>query len=113
MLIYIRNLRSKLTPPTGANPLVLILSWLLMGLVFIMAIGLGLLFLLVGWILLLPLMWRRRREIKQFWHFNRAAKQAAQAAQQSARQNSSASQSSNSPASGRVIEGEFRDTSER
>ena len=113
MLIYIRNLRSKLTPPTGANPLVLLVSWLLMGLLFIMAIGLGLLFLLVGWILLLPLMWRRRREIKQFWQVNRAAKRAAQAAQQSARHSTASPHSQRDHASGRVIEGEFRDTSER
>jgi hypothetical protein len=111
--MYIRSMRSKLTPAAGANPLLLILSWLLMGLVFIMAIGLGLLFLLVGWILLLPLMWRRRREIKQFWQLNRAAKQAAQAAQQSARPSANQSQSSRNPQSGRVIEGEYRDTSER
>lgn len=103
MLIYIRNLRAKLTPPAGANPLLLILSWLLMGLVLLFALGLGLLFLLVGWILLLPLMWRRRRELKQFWRANKAAKQAAQQARQR----------HNDAAQGRVFEGEYRDTSER
>jgi hypothetical protein len=113
MLIYLRTMRSKLTPAAGANPLLLILSWLLMGVVVVIAIGLGLLFLLLGWILLLPLMWRRRRDIKQFWQLNRAAKQAAQKAQQSARQSASATQSQRSQASGRVIEGEYRDTSER
>ena len=107
MLIYIRNLRAKLTPPAGANPLLLLLSWIIMGLVLLMAIGLGLLFLLVGWILLLPVMWRRRREIKQFWRVNKAAKQAAQQAAQQQRQ----ARSDN--AKGRVFEGEYRDTSER
>ncbi len=112
MLIYIRNMQSKLTPPAGANPLLLILSWLVMGLVFVIAIGLGLLFLLVGWILLLPVMWRRRRQIKQFWQFNRAAKQAAQAAQQQ-RSQSQGDARRNEQAAGRVFEGEYRDTSER
>lgn len=111
MLIYIRNMRSKLTPPAGANPLLLILSWLLMGLVFIMAIGLGLLFLLVGWILLLPLMWRRRRELKQFWQLNRAAKKAAQTAQQNSAQHGH--KQATDDQAGRVFEGEYRDTSER
>jgi ABC-type protease/lipase transport system fused ATPase/permease subunit len=109
MLIYLRTVRSKLTPPAGANPLVLVLSWLLMGLLFVLAVGLGLMFLLVGWILLLPVMWRRRREIKQFWQFSRSAKQAAKAAQQS----TSANRNSSTTDSGRVFEGEYRDTSDR
>ncbi len=109
MLIYLRTVRSKLTPPAGANPLVLVLSWLLMGLLFVLAVGLGLMFLLVGWILLLPVMWRRRREIKQFWQFSRTAKQAAKAAQQ----NNSATRNSSTTDSGRVFEGEYRDTSDR
>jgi ABC-type protease/lipase transport system fused ATPase/permease subunit len=109
MLIYLRTVRSKLTPPAGANPLVLVLSWLLMGLLFVLAVGLGLMFLLVGWILLLPVMWRRRREIKQFWQFSRTAKQAAKATQQ----NNSATRNSSTTDSGRVFEGEYRDTSDR
>lgn len=110
MLTYIRTMRARLTPPAGANPLLLLLSWLLMGVVVIMAIGLGLLFLLVGWILLLPVMWRRRRELKQFWQLNRAAKQAAQ---QHRNTQQRSQQASSDDQNGRVFEGEYRDTSER
>ncbi|RUO54525.1 hypothetical protein CWI69_03710 [Pseudidiomarina halophila] len=76
MMIYIRQWKNKMTPQPGANPFMVVLSWLLLGIMLLVALGLGLIFLLVGWILLLPVLWRKRRQIKQMWQFNKAAQQA-------------------------------------
>ncbi|MBY6063006.1 hypothetical protein CWI80_00390 [Pseudidiomarina sediminum] len=82
MLIYIRQWQEKIKPQAGANPFMIVLSWLLFGLFLVVALGLGLIFLLVGWILLLPVLWRKRRQIKQMWQFNKAAQQAQRDAKQ-------------------------------
>lgn len=105
MRIYIRQLQQKVSPRPGANPLMMLFSWLVMGLLLIVGLFLGLVFLLVGWILLLPLMWKRRRELKSMWQFGRAAKQAQQQARQ--QQEATRQQQRNSSDSN-VIDGEYR-----
>lgn len=104
MLIYIRRWQQKLTPQPGANPLAVLLGWLLFGVFLLLALSLGLLFLLVGWILLLPLMWRRRRQMRQMWQFTKASRAAQQQARQ--RYQQQREQSSNR-SDDNVIEGEY------
>ncbi|CAB0150041.1 hypothetical protein PSI9734_00612 [Pseudidiomarina piscicola] len=82
MMIYLRQWQQKMKPQPGANPLMVVLSWLLLGIMLVVALGLGLIFLLVGWILLLPMLWRKRRQIKQMWQFKKAAEQAQRDARQ-------------------------------
>ncbi|PTB85069.1 hypothetical protein C9940_05075 [Pseudidiomarina aestuarii] len=105
MRIYIRQLQQKVGPRPGANPLMMLLSWLVMGLLLMVGLFLGLVFLLVGWILLLPLMWKRRRELKSMWQFGRAAKQAQQQARQ---QQDAAQQQQRNRQDSSVIDGEYR-----
>lgn len=105
MRIYIRQLQQKVSPRPGANPLMMLLSWLVMGLLLIVGLFLGLVFLLVGWILLLPLMWKRRRELKSMWQFGRAAKQAQQQARQ---QQETTQQQQRNSRDANVIDGEYR-----
>lgn len=82
MLIYIKQWQQKVKPQPGANPFVVVLSWLVFGMLMLLGLALGLILLLFGWILLLPLMWRKRREMKQMWQFTKATRQAQQQAQQ-------------------------------
>ena len=105
MLIYIRQWQEKMKPQPNANPLVVIFSWLVFGLFLLLALGLGLIFLLVGWILLLPVMWRKRRELKQVWQFNKAARQAQRDAQQRQQQQREQARNRNDDS---VIEGEYK-----
>lgn len=104
MLIYIRQWQEKMKPQPGANPLVVLLSWLVFGFFLLLALGLGLLFLLVGWILLLPVMWRKRRELKQMWQFKKAAQQAQRDAQQRYQQQRQQTRDQNDNS---VIDGEY------
>ncbi|MGQ4275828.1 LapA family protein [Pseudidiomarina sp. E22-M8] len=104
MMIYIRQWQEKIKPQPGANPLMVVLSWLLLGIMLLVALGLGLIFLLVGWILLLPMLWRKRRQIKQVWQFNKAAQQAQRDARQ--RQERQREQRDNQNDSS-VIDGEY------
>lgn len=105
MLIYIRQWQNKIKPQPGANPLVVLLSWLLFGLLLIVGLGLGLLMLLFGWILLLPLMWRKRREMKQMWQFTKATRQAQQQARRQYQQQREQQQNRRDDS---VIEGEYQ-----
>lgn len=105
MLIYIRQWQNKIKPQPGANPLVVLLSWLLFGLLLIVGLGLGLLMLLFGWILLLPLMWRKRREMKQMWQFTKATRQAQQQARRQYQQQREQQQNRQDDS---VIEGEYQ-----
>ncbi|MBG23480.1 MAG: hypothetical protein CMF22_08495 [Idiomarinaceae bacterium] len=104
MLIYIRQWQEKMKPQPSANPLVVLFSWLVFGFFLLLALGLGLLFLLVGWILLLPVMWRKRRELKQMWQFKKAAQQAQRDAQQRYQQQRQQAQDRNDNS---VIDGEY------
>lgn len=104
MLIYIRQWQDKIKPQAGANPLMIVLSWILFGLFLLVALGLGLIFLLVGWILLLPVLWRKRRQLKQMWQFNKAAQQAQRDAKQRYQQQR---QQANDRADDSVIDGEY------
>lgn len=61
-------------------------------------------FLLVGWILLLPVMWRKRRQLKQMWQFSKATRQAQQQARQQAQ---NAYQQRQNRQDDSVIEGEY------
>src|SRR5690606_35691855 len=105
MLIHIRQWQNKIKPQPGANPLVVLLSWLLFGLLLIIGLGLGLLMLLFGWILLLPLMWRKRREMKQMWQFTKATRQAQQQARRQYQQQREQQQNRRDDS---VIEGEYQ-----
>lgn len=105
MRIYIRQLQQKVGPRPGANPFMMVLSWLVMGLLLLVGLFLGLVFLLVGWILMLPLMWKKRRELKSMWQFGRAAKQAQQQAQQ---QQQATQQQRRDRHDNSVIDGEYR-----
>ncbi|KFZ29798.1 MULTISPECIES: hypothetical protein [Pseudidiomarina] len=105
MLIYIRQWQEKMKPQPNANPLVVLLSWFVFGLFLLLALGLGLIFLLVGWILLLPVMWRKRRELKQVWQFNKAARQAQRDAQQRYQQQREQTRNRSDDS---VIEGEYK-----
>ncbi|GAB3293125.1 hypothetical protein [Pseudidiomarina andamanensis] len=105
MLIYIRQWQNKIKPQPGANPFVVLLSWLLFGLLLIVGLSLGLLMLLFGWILLLPLMWRKRREMKQMWQFTKATRQAQQQARRQYQQRREQQQNRQD---GSVIEGEYQ-----
>ncbi|OZB03426.1 MAG: hypothetical protein B7X54_09795 [Idiomarina sp. 34-48-12] len=105
MLIYIRQWQNKIKPQPGANPLVVLLSWLLFGLLLIIGLSLGLLMLLFGWILLLPLMWRKRREMKQMWQFTKATRQAQQ---QARRQYQQQREQQRNRQDDSVIEGEYQ-----
>ena len=69
-------------PQPGANPIAVLLGWLIFGFLLLLGLALGLILLLFGWILLLPLMWRKRREMKQMWQFTRATRAAQKGAQQ-------------------------------
>lgn len=82
MLIYIKQWQQKMKPQPGANPIVVIFGWLIFGLLLVLGLSIGLLLLLFGWILLLPLMWRKRRQMKQMWQFTRATQAAQKQAQQ-------------------------------
>ncbi|RWU12104.1 hypothetical protein EGC76_02620 [Pseudidiomarina gelatinasegens] len=82
MLIYIKQWQQKVKPQPGANPLMVILSWLLFGMLLLIGLAMGLMLLLFGWILLLPLMWRKRRQMKQMWQFTKATREAQKQAQQ-------------------------------
>ncbi|MDN7123766.1 LapA family protein [Pseudidiomarina terrestris] len=105
MMIYIRQWQQKMKPQPGANPLMVLLSWLLLGIMLVVALGLGLIFLLVGWILLLPLLWRKRRQIKQMWQFNKAAQQAQREARQRHEQHRQQAADRNDSS---VIDGEYK-----
>lgn len=105
MLIYIRQWQNKIKPQPGANPFVVILSWLLFGLLLVVGLSLGLLMLLFGWILLLPLMWRKRREMKQMWQFTKATRQAQQQARRQYQQQREQQQNRHDDS---VIEGEYQ-----
>ncbi|RUO60235.1 hypothetical protein [Pseudidiomarina insulisalsae] len=104
MLIYIRQWQQKMKPQPGANPLVVLLSWFVFGIFLLLALGIGLIVLIVGWILLLPLMWRKRRQLKQMWQFNKAAQQAQRQAQQRYQQQR---EQQRDRADSSVIEGEY------
>lgn len=104
MLIYIRQMQSKIKPQPGANPLAVILGWLLFGALLLLGLFLGLVFLLVGWILLLPVMWRKRRQLKQMWQFSKATRQTQQ---QARRQAQNAYQQRQNRQDDSVIEGEY------
>lgn len=82
MLIYIKQWQQKIKPQPGANPLVVLFSWLIFGMLMLLGLAVGLVLLLFGWILLLPLMWRNRRQMKQMWQFTKATRKAQQQAQQ-------------------------------
>ncbi len=84
MRIYIRQWQNKFKPQPNANPLAVVFGWLLFGLMLLIGLAIGLVFLLVGWILLLPVLWQRRRQLKQMWQFSKATKQAQQEARQRA-----------------------------
>lgn len=82
MLIYIKQWQQKIKPQPGANPLVVLFSWLIFGMLMLLGLAVGLVLLLFGWILLLPLMWRNRRQMKHMWQFTKATRKAQQQAQQ-------------------------------
>ncbi|CUA82641.1 hypothetical protein [Pseudidiomarina woesei] len=105
MLIYIKHWQQKIKPQPGANPIVVILSWLIFGMLLVLGLAVGLVLLLFGWILLLPLMWRKRREMKQMWQFSKATRQAQKQAQ--ARYRSEREYQQNRQDSD-VIEGEYQ-----
>lgn len=86
MLIYIRQWQQKMKPQPGANPIIVVLSWLVFGMLLLAGLMVGLVLLVFGWILLLPLMWRRRRQMKQMWQFTKATREAQRQAQRQAQQ---------------------------
>src|SRR5690554_1268224 len=82
MLIFIKQWQEKVKPQQGANPLVVLFSWILFVLLLLIGLALGFVVLLMGFILSLPLMWRNRKQVKQMWQFTKATRKAQHNAKQ-------------------------------
>jgi H+/gluconate symporter-like permease len=104
MLIYIRQWQNKFKPQPNANPIAVVFGWLLFGVMLLVGLAIGLLFLMIGWILLLPVMWTRRRQLKQMWQFSKATKQAQQQARQRAERDQAYRENQNDST---IIEAEY------
>lgn len=105
MLIYIRQWQEKVKPQPNANPLLVILGWLLFGLLLVVGLFVGIIILLFGWLLMLPTMWRRRQQLKEMWKFSKAARAAQRDAQRYAQQQQEYRRNQTDDD---VIEGEFK-----
>lgn len=76
--VKFEQLHARMRPRAGTNFLTRILSWMIFVLVLGVGLILGLFVILLGWILLLPMLWRRRQAVKQAWRFAQANQQAQQ-----------------------------------
>ncbi|MEX1222180.1 MAG: hypothetical protein WEA82_08725 [Idiomarina sp.] len=108
--IHVQQWQHRMRPGGNGNILTRILSWIIFGVVLAIGLVVGLLVVLIGWLLMLPLLWRRRKAVKQAWQFSRAARE--QARQQSERtkqqQESTQSRTSANDGQGTTIEGEYK-----
>jgi len=102
--VHMQQWQSRVKPQKSAGVFARIVGWLLMGVMLILGLMFGVVLLLVGWILMLPLLWRRRRDVKQMWQFSKAARQAQHQAQQQQQQQ----QGNDDKHNGTTIEGEFQ-----
>src|SRR5690606_41334943 len=105
MLIYIRQWQEKVKPQPNANPLLVILGWLLFGLLLVVGLFVGIIILLFGRLLMLPTMWRRRQQLKEMWKFSKGARAAQRGAQRYAQRQQEYRRNQTDRD---VIEGEFK-----
>lgn len=110
MRVFIQNIQQRVKPTASSNPFAIVLGWLLFGVMLAVGLVVGLLFLLLSWLLLLPVLWRKRREIKQMWAFGKAARQSQKQAQQQYQKQQSQRQNQQDPD---VIEGEYEVKNDR
>ncbi|RUO65462.1 hypothetical protein SAMN06297229_1129 [Pseudidiomarina planktonica] len=112
--IHVQQWQHRMRPGGNTNILTRILSWIIFGLVLAIGLVVGLLVVLIGWLLMLPLLWRRRKAVKQAWQFTRAAREQArqqseQTKQTKQQQNSAQSRGTGtSDSQGTTIEGEYK-----
>lgn len=102
MRIYIQRLQQQVKPnaQTGST-FARIWGWLMFIALLVIGAIFGALVFFIGLLMAIPLLWRKRRELKSVWQFSRAAKQAQQRAQ--AQQRYRQDQRDDS-----IIEGEYR-----
>lgn len=74
--VKFEQLHARMRPRAGTNFLTRIVSWMIFALVLGIGLIVGLFVILLGWILLLPMLWRRRQAVKQAWRFAQANQQA-------------------------------------
>ena len=103
---HVGQWQQRMRPPQSNNPFAKLVGWLLFGFLLVVGLMVGIVLLLVGWILLLPMLWRRRKSVKQAWQFSRAAQQQ-QKQQQQQYQRERDDTSRNSQDGGATIEGEY------
>jgi len=75
--IHVQQWQQKMRPGQGGNFLTRLLSYFVFAAVLILGLVVGVFVLLIGWLLMLPLLWRKRKAVKQAWQFSQAAKQQA------------------------------------
>lgn len=99
--IHVQQWQQRMRPGGNGNILTRLLSWIIFGVVLAIGLVVGLLVVLIGWLLMLPLLWRRRKAVKQAWQFTRAAQQQAREHEQQAKQAGSLSKAALVPTTAR------------
>ncbi|EKE84723.1 hypothetical protein [Idiomarina xiamenensis] len=110
VFIQFRQWQQRMQPGPSANPLTRILMGIVFFFMLLVGLALMVVFVLVGWILLIPILWRRRKAMKQMYEFSRAAQKNAKQAQQQQQQQRQQRHDSRDSS---VIEGEYEVKDER
>lgn len=88
--IHVQQWQQRMRPGQGGNFLTRLLSYFVFAAVLVFGLIIGVFVLLIGWLLMLPLLWRKRKAVKQAWQFSQAAKQQAREQQRRQQQSDQA-----------------------